>query len=134
MRRCSSINSECCREVRRSAAAVTLAVLVVVFRVMPGMFFTRVILSPGTAAVEYATREDVLLLLLLLLLFIAIAVTNTDSKSSVLQIFQKASREYSLSDPVHFSLEKGMACVKRFLGLSQWSVKEVINDTIAFAA
>ena len=132
MRRCSSINSECCREVRRSAAAVTLAVLVVVFRVMPGMFFTRGMLSPGTAAVEYATREDVLLLLLLL--FIAIAVTNTDSKSSVLQIFQKASREYSLSDPVHFSLEKGMACVKRFLGLSQWSVKEVINDTIAFAA
>ena len=132
MRRCSSINSECCREVRRSAAAVTLAVLVVVFRVMPGMFFTRGMLSPGTAAVEYATREDVLLLLLLL--FIAIAVTNTDSKSSVLQIFQKASREYSLSDPVPFLLEKGMACVKRFLGLSQWSVKEVINDTIAFAA
>ena len=132
MRRCSSINSECCREVRRSAAAVTLAVLVVVFRVMPGMFFTRGMLSPGTAAVEYATREDVLLLLLLL--FIPIAVTNTDSKSSVLQIFQKASREYSLSDPVPFSLEKGMACVKRFLGLSQWSVKEVINDTIAFAA
>ena len=96
---------------------------------MPGMFLTSGASSPGITAAEYATRLEVVLLL-----FIAMAVTNTDSNKSVLQIFQKGSRECSLSDPGPFPLDKGTVRVKRFLGPSQWPVKEVINDTMAFAA